>query len=69
VSLREWHDSVQDILNAIAEIRSFTDGMDYEQFRLDNKSIRAGEMNFIIIGEAANQVPDQIVDQYPEILW
>jgi uncharacterized protein with HEPN domain len=66
---RDWRDRVQDILNAITEIMFFTNGMDYEQFRKDNKSIRAVEMNFIIIGEAANQVPDQIIEQYPEIPW
>jgi uncharacterized protein with HEPN domain len=32
--------------------------MDYETFKEDDKSIRAVEMNFIIIGEAANQIPE-----------
>ncbi len=26
-------------------------------------------MNFIIIGEAASQIPDEVEEQYPEIPW
>jgi uncharacterized protein with HEPN domain len=41
--------------------------MNYESFRKDDKSIRAVEMNFIIIGEAANQIPEEIEEKYPAI--
>jgi uncharacterized protein with HEPN domain len=40
-----------------------------ESFRKDDKSIRAVEMNFIIIGEAANQIPEEIEEKYPAIPW
>jgi len=43
--------------------------MEYLSFREDAKSIRAVEMNFIIIGEAASQIPDEVEEQYPEIPW
>ena len=43
--------------------------MDYESFREDDKSIRSVEMNFIIIGEAANQIPEEIEEKYSEIPW
>jgi len=56
-------------LDAIAEIREFTRDMEYETFKDDDKSIRAVEMNFIIIGEAANQIPDEIEEKYPDIPW
>ena len=62
-------DRIQDILEAISEIQSFTEGMDYETFKDDDKSIRAVEMNFIIIGEAATQIPDEIEEKYPDIPW
>jgi uncharacterized protein with HEPN domain len=55
-----WQDRVRDILEAIAEIQRFTAGMDFETFRNDEKSVRAVEMNFIIIGEAANRIPGEI---------
>ncbi len=43
--------------------------MDYETFKNDDRSVRAVEMNFIIIGEAANQIPEEIEDKYPTIPW
>jgi len=69
VSPRDWRDRIRDILDAIAEIQQFTRGMDYETFKEDDKSIRAVEMNFIIIGEAANQIPDEIEEKYTTIPW
>jgi uncharacterized protein with HEPN domain len=69
VSPRGWQDRIRDILDAMAEIQKFTRGMDYETFKEDNKSIRAVEMNFIIIGEAANQIPEEIEEEYTTIPW
>lgn len=69
MSRREWQDRIRDILDAIAEIQRFIHGMDYEAFRGDDKSIRAVEMNFIIIGEAASQIPEEIEEKYSEIPW
>ena len=43
--------------------------MDYEAFKMDEKSVRAVEMNFIIIGEAANQIPDDVGEKYTTIPW
>jgi uncharacterized protein with HEPN domain len=69
VSLRNWQDRIRDILDAIAEIQNFTRGMDYETFRKDDKTVRAVEMNFIIIGESANQIPEEIQEKYPAVPW
>jgi len=51
VSPRGWQERVRDILDAIAEIREFTRDMKYETFKDDDKSIRAVEMNFIILAK------------------
>jgi uncharacterized protein with HEPN domain len=69
MSPREWRDRIRDILDAIAEIQRFTEKMDYESFKADGKSIRAVEMNFIIIGEAANQIPEEIEEKHATIPW
>ena len=69
MSPRDWLDRVRDILDAIAEIQKFTRGMDYETFKRDEKSIRAVEMNFIIIGEAANQISEEVEEKYTAIPW
>ena len=69
MSPRGWQDRIRDILDAIAEIQKFTRGMDYEAFKKDDKSVRAVEMNFIIIGEAANQISEEIEEKYPSSPW
>jgi uncharacterized protein with HEPN domain len=69
VSPRGWKNRIRDILDAITEIRKFTRGMSYETFKEDSKAIRAVEMNFIIIGEAANQIPEDIEEKYRTIPW
>jgi uncharacterized protein with HEPN domain len=69
MSLRNWHDRIRDILDAIAEIQRFTQDMDYDTFKRDEKSIRAVEMNFIIIGEAASHITEEIEEKYPTIPW
>jgi len=69
MSPRDWRDRVRDILDAIAEIQKFTRGMDYETFREDDKAVRAVEMNFIIIGEAANQIPEEVEEKHISIPW
>lgn len=43
--------------------------MDYDTFKMDEKSIRAVEMNFIIIGEAASHITEEIEEKYPTIPW
>ena len=60
---------MRDILDAIAEIQIFTHGMELESFKDDAKSVRAVEMNLIIIGESANQIPGEVEEKYPGIPW
>jgi hypothetical protein len=69
VSPRDWRGRVQDILDAIAEIQAFTHGMDFDSFRSDAKTVRAVELDLIVIGEATSQVPDEIEERYPQIPW
>lgn len=69
MSPRDWRERIRDILDAIVQIQEFTRGMDAVAFCQDERSIRAVEMNFIIIGESASQVPEEVEDQHPEIPW
>ena len=69
MSPRRWEERINDILNAIAEINSFVYNMEFFEFQKDTKTIRAVELNFIVIGEAANSVPQTIQDNYPDISW
>jgi len=43
--------------------------MSFEDFTNDQKTVDAVIRNFIIIGEAAAHVPDDICFKHPEISW
>lgn len=69
MSTRGWAERVEDILDAIAEIDAFIAGMELETFRSDARTVRAVELNLIIIGEAASRIPDDIQAAHPDIPW
>jgi uncharacterized protein with HEPN domain len=56
-SSRPWKSRVRDMLEAMVLIQDFVKGMTFDQFCDDRKTLNAVERNFIVIGEAAAQVP------------
>lgn len=60
---------IDDILEAIIKIKSYTMKMDYESFIKDNKTVDAVIRNFEIIGEAAKGIPEDIRQKNHEIEW
>ncbi len=60
---------VQDILEAIAKIDQYLEGLTFEQFSKDIKTIDAVIRNFAIIGEAAKNIPANVKREHPEIAW
>lgn len=56
-----------DIQFSLAEIRDFTDGMDYAAYRVDAKCRAAVERKFEIIGEACTRLRDRFPDLYSKI--
>jgi uncharacterized protein with HEPN domain len=66
---RAWVFRVRDILEAISRVVEYTAGMSTETFAADNKTIDAVVRNFIVLGEAAKHVPDDMASRYPEIPW
>lgn len=60
---------ITDILQAIERIESFIDGMDYDAFVEDDKTLSAVVRKLEIIGEAVKQLPDSFKQQRPTIPW
>jgi uncharacterized protein with HEPN domain len=69
MSPRSWKERIEDILEAIREIQSFTRGISFEQFRDDPKTLKAVALDFVVIGEAASRVPDDVAAAHAEIAW
>ncbi len=69
MSPRDWQERIQDIIDSAKEIQIFMGNYPLECFRQDVKTIRAIELNFIIIGEAVNGIPDEVQDSHPEVPW
>jgi uncharacterized protein with HEPN domain len=53
---REWRLRVEDILDAIARIQRYVEGLTFEQFQADQKTIDAVVRNLEIIGEAVRHL-------------
>lgn len=66
---RDWTLYIQDILEAITKIHRYTEGMDFETFRQDPKTVDAVIRNFTVIGEATRYVPPEMEGRFPEIPW
>jgi uncharacterized protein with HEPN domain len=69
VSSRSWQLRVQDILNAIFSIQQRTTGITLEEFAADEMLFESILYKFIVIGEAARNVPPEIQARAPEIPW
>ena len=67
--LRDWKFRIQDILDAIGAIQEYAQGIEFETFTEDRRTVDAVVRNLIIIGEAAVQVPEEICLKHPEVPW
>lgn len=69
MSPRSWRERVQDILTCAQNIRDFTEGLSYEAFLDDPKTIRAVAFEFTTIGEAARVIPVEVQEKFPDVPW
>jgi len=60
---------VEDILESCNKIMDYTDGLSFEEFSADPKTVDAVIRNFEIIGEAANRLPEEFKNLHPDIDW
>ena len=69
MSRRLWKYRITDILDSIKKIQNYVNQMEFDDFQKDGKTIDAVIRNFIVIGEAARNIPDEISAKYPNIPW
>ena len=60
---------IHDIHKAISKILLYTDGLTFQQYESDSKTVDAVERNFEIIGEAASRIPDEFKVLNTDIEW
>ena len=69
MSKRDWKLFANDILECIEKIEGYLSGMSYEEFVKDERTKDAVVRNLEVIGEAANQIPEEIKKKCQEIPW
>ena len=60
---------MNDIIDSIADISTFTAEMTFEEFERDKKTQYAVIHCLEVIGEAVKKIPVDIKDQHPHIPW
>jgi uncharacterized protein with HEPN domain len=63
---------LEDMLQSAQKIKRYTNGLDYQLFLSDEKTIDAVVRNFEIIGEAANRIDEDFREKFAEnldIIW
>lgn len=60
---------LQDIWDSILKIEDYTEDVSLEDFNKDWKTIDAVVRNFEIIGEAARNMPEEVLEKYPDVPW
>ncbi|MFN3264374.1 MAG: DUF86 domain-containing protein, partial [Aquificaceae bacterium] len=66
---RSYHDYLMDIIREIKFIRKHTEGIDFEEFISNDLLTHAITRALEIIGEAAKNLPEELLRNYPEIDW
>ena len=60
---------LEDIIEAIRKIRSYTNLLSFEEFCGDERTIDAVIRNLIVIGEAVKNIPEDARNLEPETEW
>lgn len=66
---RDYGDYLKDILDAIDETHEFTEGLSFEAFSRDRKTVNAVVRSLEVLGEAAKRIPDVIRGEAPRMPW
>jgi len=60
---------LEDIIQAIEKIETYTQNMDFHKFSKNEMVIDAVIRNFEVIGEATKNIPEEVKEKYLEVEW
>ena len=66
---RDWRFRVRDILAAVEAILVYTDGMSFEDFAADRRTLDAVVRNLVTMGESIRWIPESILAAHPDVPW
>ncbi|MFO8010278.1 MAG: DUF86 domain-containing protein [Dehalococcoidia bacterium] len=66
---QNYLDYLEDIVSASNRIEHFIEGMSFDEFKEDDKTVFAVIRGLEVIGEATKRIPDDFRNKYPEIPW
>ena len=66
---RIWQVRIVDILDAIAKIEQYVEGLDREAFEANEMIVDAVLRNLEIIGETTRHLPAAATDKYSDVPW
>ncbi len=69
MSPRTWRFRLEDIDCSLDMISQYVEGLEYESWEKDRKTIDAVIRNIEIIGEAASHLPDEFKELHIDIPW
>lgn len=56
-------------METIADIETFTNAVDFNQFQQNREKVLAVIKSIEILGEAVKKIPEEICEKYPQISW
>lgn len=66
---RNWKMRFDDILECISRIQRYIEGMTFDEFEEDDKTVDSVLRNLEIIGEASRHIPRALKEKYPSLPW
>ena len=67
--MKDYSIYLADIIEAMAKIQRYTDGLTFESFAANEMVVDAVNRNLEIIGEAARSIPESIRNSNSQIPW
>ena len=66
---RDYRIYLEDMREAGAKARRYVEGLSFENFSSDEKTVDAVVRNLEVLGEATKQVPDFVRLEHPQVDW